>query len=82
MRPDYRAPSPVSDWLVLVFVFLAAVLVLMAIDYPVGTWTLGTFLLMIPSRSLAGSWFVNESTKSPVREGYTGNFPWSPTSFG
>lgn len=75
VRPDYRAPfSPVSDWLVLVF--LAAVLVLMAIDYPVGTWTLGTFLLMIPI--LIIGWFlvrkrVNEIAR--VREGYTGNFP-------
>ncbi|WP_326503353.1 amino acid permease [Rothia nasimurium] len=74
-RPEYRAPlSPVSDWLVLAF--LAAVIVLMAVDYPVGTWTLGSFILLVPV--LVGGWFavrnrVNEIAR--VREGYTGNFP-------
>lgn len=46
-RPSYRAPlSPATD--VISLAFLAFVLVLMALDYPVGTWTLIASVLMSP----------------------------------
>ena len=74
-RPNYRAPGGrFSDWAVMVF--LAVVLVLMALDYPVGTYTLASLLLVIPL--LIIGWYtvrdrVNEIAR--VREGYTGSVP-------
>ena len=63
-----------SDWAVMGF--LAVVLVLMALDYPVGTYTLASLLLVIPL--LIIGWYtvrdrVNEIAR--VREGYTGSVP-------
>ena len=74
-RPNYRAPGGrFSDWAVMVF--LAIVIVLMALDYPVGTYTLASLLLVIPL--LIIGWYtvrdrVNEIAR--VREGYTGSVP-------
>lgn len=74
-RPDYQSPlAPITDWLVIAF--LVGVIVLMAVDYPVGTFTLGSFVLLIPV--LVAGWFavrrrVEEIAK--VRDGYTGSFP-------
>ena len=74
-RPNYRAPGGrFSDWAVMVF--LAVVLVLMALDYPVGTYTLASLLVVIPL--LIIGWYtvrdrVNEIAR--VREGYTGAVP-------
>ena len=74
-RPNYRAPGGrFSDWAVMVF--LAVVLVLMALDYPVGTYTLASLLVVIPL--LIIGWYtvrdrVNEIAR--VREGYTGSVP-------
>ena len=55
---------------------MAIVLVLMALDYPVGTWTLILLLFVIPL--LIIGWFavrdrVNEIAR--VREGFTGAVP-------
>lgn len=55
-RPSYRAHfAPATDYLILVFLVL--VLVLMAFDYPVGTWTLITSVLFVPA--LAIGWKIN-----------------------
>ncbi|WP_323960664.1 amino acid permease [Arthrobacter sp. JZ12] len=51
LRPSFRMPgSPVTGWLTLAF--LAAVLVLMAFDSPVGTWTIASLLIVIPALML------------------------------
>ena len=74
-RPSYRAPGGrFSDWAVIAF--LAVVIVLMALDYPVGTYTLASLLVVIPLR--VGGWYlvrdrVNEIARQ--REGYTGSVP-------
>ena len=53
-RPDYRAPfSPFTD--IVSLLFLGVVIVLMAFDYPIGTWTLVVSLLMWPA--LAFGWY-------------------------
>lgn len=74
-RPDYRSPmAPFTDWLTLVF--LAGVIALMAIDYPVGTWTLASSLLMIPILMIG--WYVVRDrvrTIAAQREGFTGDHP-------
>ena len=47
-RPHYRAPlTPFMDYLTLVF--LVGVVILMAFDYPVGTYTLATSVLFWPA---------------------------------
>jgi len=46
-RPSFRMPgAPVTGWLTLAF--LVAVVVLMAFDSPVGTWTVASLLLLVP----------------------------------
>ena len=47
-RPHYRAPlTPFMDYLTLIF--LVGVVILMAFDYPVGTYTLATSVLFWPA---------------------------------
>lgn len=74
-RPAYRMPGyPVTDWIVLVF--LAGVLVLIGLDYPVGTYTLGSLIIVIPLMIIG--WFVcrdNVHRIAAEREGYTGIAP-------
>lgn len=74
-RPDYRAPGgKYSDYAVLVF--LAVVMVLIALDYPVGTYTLAAMLVVAPL--LVIGWFVVRGRVRELaaqREGYTGNYP-------
>jgi L-asparagine permease len=54
-RPRFRLPgSPWTAYATLVF--LAAVLVLMALDHPVGTWTVATIAVTVPA--LVGGWFA------------------------
>ncbi len=76
--PGYRMPgAPFTDWLVLAF--LAGVVVLIARDYPVGTWTLGAALLLIPLLILG--WFAVRGRVLEIaaqREGYTGLNPVVP----
>ncbi|MGO3256948.1 MAG: amino acid permease, partial [Glutamicibacter ardleyensis] len=46
-RPSFRMPlAPISGWVTLAF--LAAVLVMMAFDNPVGTWTIASLVIIIP----------------------------------
>ncbi|MDY6055040.1 amino acid permease [Micrococcus sp.] len=54
-RPSYRAPGGIAAD-VAVLVFLAAVLVLTALDYPVGTFTLASLVVVVPA--LIGGWFL------------------------
>lgn len=74
-RPTYRAPlAPFTNWLTMFF--LAGVLVLMAVDYPVGTFTLASSLVLIPI--LVIGWFVVRGRVREIaaeREGFTGAFP-------
>jgi L-asparagine permease len=54
-RPSFRLfGAPYTGYLVLAF--LAGVLVLMALDYPVGTFTLGSVVVIIPL--LVVGWYV------------------------
>jgi L-asparagine permease len=57
-------------------VFLLGVLVLMALDPPIGTWTMASLVLIIPA--LVVGWFAVRSRALAVaqeREGFTGQFP-------
>ncbi|WP_051687532.1 MULTISPECIES: amino acid permease [Micrococcales] len=75
VRPGYRAPlAPFSNWLTVAF--LVAVMVLIALDYPVGTYTLGAMLIIIPL--LIIGWFVVRQRVMEIaaeREGVTGIYP-------
>ncbi|WP_129661521.1 amino acid permease [Rothia uropygialis] len=74
-RPAYRAPFvPITNWLTVAF--LVTVVVLMALDYPVGTLTLGSMLIVIPLLGL-GWFFVRERVMelAAQREGITGAYP-------
>jgi L-asparagine permease len=74
-RPRFRMPlTPWSGYLTLAF--LVAVLVLMAFDAPVGTWTVGTLVILIPM--LIGGWYLVRGRVLALaheRIGYTGDFP-------
>ncbi|MBE8528606.1 L-asparagine permease, partial [Amycolatopsis sp. H6(2020)] len=74
-RPGYRAPlAPVTNWLTILFI--VAVMVLMAFDYPVGTYTLLALLAVIPC--LIIGWFAVRRRVMELaeqRQGYTGAHP-------
>ena len=74
-RPHFRMPgAPFTGWLTLVF--LVAVLVLMALDHPIGSWTVATLVVIVPA--LIGGWYlVRERVLSVAREriGHTGEYP-------
>lgn len=74
-RPSFRMPlTPYSGYATLLFLF--AVLVLMAFDAPIGTWTIGTLVVLVPA--LIGGWYlVRGRVMEAARErmGYTGEFP-------
>ncbi|GAA1407245.1 L-asparagine permease [Glutamicibacter uratoxydans] len=54
-RPSFRMPlAPISGWVTLAF--LAAVLVMMAFDNPVGTWTIASLAIIVPL--LIGGWYL------------------------
>lgn len=54
-RPSFRLwGTPYTGYLTLVF--LAAVLVLMGFNYPIGTWTLATLIIIIPALILG--WYA------------------------
>src|SRR5699024_12250713 len=54
-RPSFRMPfAPYSSWFVLVA--LVIIVVLMAFDNPVGTWTVAGLLVIIPI--LIAGWYV------------------------
>jgi L-asparagine permease len=74
-RPRFRMPfTPFSGYLTLAF--LVAVLVLMAFDAPIGTWTVATLVVLIPA--LIGGWYLVRNRVAAIateRVGYTGEFP-------
>jgi len=75
VRPAFRMwGAPYTGYATLVF--LAAVLVLMAFDKPVGTWTVATLVLIIPALILG--WYAARGRVLAIakeREGFTGQFP-------
>lgn len=74
-RPSFRMwGAPYTGYATLVF--LAAVLVLMAFDKPVGTWTVGTLVIIIPA--LIIGWYAARGRVLEIakqRQGFTGQFP-------
>ncbi|MUL76108.1 amino acid permease [Mycolicibacterium sp. CBMA 226] len=74
-RPAFRMwGAPYTGYLTLAF--LAAVLVLMAFDHPVGTWTVATLVIIIPA--LIIGWYAARGRVLEIakqREGFTGQFP-------
>jgi L-asparagine permease len=77
-RPSFRLfGAPFTAWLTLAF--LAAVLVLMAFDYPTGTFTVASLVVIIPLLVLG--WYSQRSRILAIakeREGYTGAHPVVP----
>ncbi|MGV9661579.1 amino acid permease [Nocardia niigatensis] len=77
-RPAFRMfGAPYTGIATLVFLF--AVLVLMAFDRPVGTWTVASLVIIAPA--LAIGWKVagpRVLAIAKLREGYTGEFPVIP----
>ena len=74
-RPAFRLfGAPFTSWLTLAF--LATVLVLMAIDFPVGTITISSLVVIIPL--LIIGWYASRDRIKAIaaaREGHTGPFP-------
>jgi L-asparagine permease len=74
-RPSFRMwGSPYTGYLTLAF--LIAVLVLMAMDPPIGTWTVASLVVIIPA--LIVGWYVVRARVIAVareRAGFTGEFP-------
>ncbi|WP_433665494.1 amino acid permease [Nocardia sp. CA-128927] len=74
-RPSFRMfGAPYTGLLTLVFLFL--VVVLTGFDYPVGTWTVASLVLIIPM--LIVGWLVARKRVLSIAEermGYTGEFP-------
>jgi L-asparagine permease len=74
-RPAFRLPgSPWTGYLTLLF--LLGVLVLMAFDYPVGTFTIASLVVIVPA--LVVGWFaVRKRVEDAAAErmGYTGDYP-------
>jgi len=74
-RPSFRLfGAPFTAYLTLAF--LVAVLVLMAIDFPVGTITIGSLVIIIPLLMLG--WYLSKGRILAIaqeREGFTGTYP-------
>ena len=74
-RPSFRMwGSPYTGYLTLAFLF--AVLVLMGFDYPVGTWTVASLLIIVPA--LIIGWYLVRDRVAEIaseRIGFTGQFP-------
>jgi L-asparagine permease len=75
LRPSFRMPgAPVTGWLTLAF--LLAVLVLMAFDSPVGTWTIASLVVIIPLLMLGWRLCRHRILElAAVRDGFTGPYP-------
>lgn len=75
VRPSFRMwGSPYTGYLTLAFLLI--VLVLMAFNYPIGTWTVGSLVVVIPA--LAGGWLLVRDRVAEIardRLGHTGPFP-------
>ncbi len=74
-RPAFRMPgAPYTGYVTLVF--LVGVLVLMAFDWPTGTLTIGTLIVIIPA--LVAGWYACRGRILEIaaaREGFTGRIP-------
>ena len=74
-RPSFRMwGTPYTGYLTLVFLF--GVIVLMALDPPIGTWTVATLVVIIPA--LIIGWYAVRGrvlAMAQEREGFTGQFP-------
>ncbi|OBK71136.1 amino acid permease [Mycobacterium sp. 1274761.0] len=74
-RPSFRLwGTPYTGYLTLLF--LLAVLVLMAFDPPIGTWTVASLVVIVPA--LVVGWFAVRSRVLEIaqeRRGFTGPFP-------
>ncbi len=74
-RPKFRLfGAPFTSYLTLAF--LVAVLILMAFDYPAGTFTVASLVIIIPLLILG--WFLMRSrilAIAEARTGFTGTFP-------
>lgn len=77
-RPAFRMfGAPYTG--IATLVFLGLVLVLMAFDRPVGTWTVASLVIIVPA--LAIGWRIASPRVLAIarlREGYTGEFPVLP----
>ncbi len=75
VRPVFRMPwAPYSGYVTLVF--LAGVLVLMAFDWPVGTLTISSLVLIIPGLMIG--WYACRGRIFEIaaaRDGFTGHVP-------
>ncbi|MCW1957701.1 MAG: amino acid permease [Mycobacterium sp.] len=74
-RPSFRMwGAPYTGYLTLLFLFV--VLVLMAFNRPIGTWTVASLVVLIPA--LIGGWFLVRTRVLEIardRVGNTGEFP-------
>ncbi|WP_040695143.1 amino acid permease [Nocardia vinacea] len=74
-RPQFRMwGAPWTGLITLVFLFF--VVVLTGVDYPVGTWTVASLVVLIPA--LIFGWFAARKRVLEIarmRKGYTGEFP-------
>jgi L-asparagine permease len=74
-RPSFRLwGTPWTGYLTLAFLF--GILVVMAFDPPIGTWTVATLVVIIPA--LIIGWYAVRGRVMEVareREGFTGSFP-------
>jgi L-asparagine permease len=74
-RPSFRMwGAPYTGYLTLAFLF--GVLVLMAFNYPIGTWTVASLIVLIPV--LIGGWYLVRDRVLQIaqeRVGYTGPLP-------
>jgi L-asparagine permease len=74
-RPSFRMwGAPWTGYLTLAF--LVIVLVLMAFNYPIGSWTVASLVVLIPA--LAGGWLLVRKRVDEIarfRLGHTGPFP-------
>ncbi|WP_433594162.1 amino acid permease [Nocardia sp. CA-145437] len=77
-RPAFRMfGAPYTG--IATLVFLGLVLILMAFDRPVGTWTVASLVIIVPA--LAIGWRIASPRVlaiAKMREGYTGEFPVIP----
>ncbi|WP_306362072.1 amino acid permease [Nocardia sp. CC227C] len=77
-RPAFRMIG--APWTgIVTLAFLVGVLVLMAFDYPVGTWTVASLAIIVPA--LAGGWLIARKRVLAIAEeraGYTGEYPVLP----
>ncbi|MGG5171366.1 amino acid permease [Pseudarthrobacter sp. J1738] len=75
IRPSFRMiGAPWTGYLTLVF--LLAVVVLMAFDTPVGTWTVASIVVIVPA--LIIGWYASRGRIKEIaasRDGYTGAHP-------